>query len=73
MEKYLIDIKNSNTRLEIKEIIIKLFNDESISDIDFDYLISEFVSIIENKLRIKIDNFENTDTSYYQKILELNF
>lgn len=73
MEKYLIDIKNSNTRLEIKEIIINLFNDESISDIDFDYLISEFVSIIENKLRIKIDNFENTDTSYYQKILELNF
>lgn len=73
MEKYLEDIKQSKTREEIKKILETLFNDNTINDIDFDYLIGQIIPIIENNLQIKIDNFENTDTSSYQKVLEFDF
>ena len=58
---------------EMKAIITKAFYDNEVTDKDFSDLVSIFIPIIESNLGIHIDNYEKTNTSSYQKILELNF
>ena len=73
LDNYIEEMKKSNTREEMKAIITKAFYDNEVTDKDFSDLVSIFIPIIENNLGIHIDNYEKTNTSSYQKILELNF
>lgn len=73
LENYIKEMEQAKTKEEIKEIITKTFDDDDINDKDFDDLINTFIPIIENNLGIHIDNYEETETSNYQKVLELNF
>ncbi len=72
-DKYLKMIKKANTETEIKEIIKMATNDNTFEDRDYDMFIYEIAPIIESKLKIKIDNYENTDSGLYQKIIDLEF
>ena len=73
IDNYIEEMKKSNTREEMKAIITKAFYDNEVTDKDISDLASIFIPIIENNLGIHIGNYEKTNTSSYQKILELNF
>lgn len=71
--EYMKLIKNAKTKAEIKDIIGIATNDNDFEDKDFDNFIYDIAPIIEEKLGIKIDNFEETDTGLFQKIIDLQF
>lgn len=71
--EYMKLIKNAETKAEIKDIIGIATNDNDFEDKDFDNFIYDIAPIIEEKLGIKIDNFEETDTGLFQKIIDLQF
>lgn len=71
--KYIEMIKKANTKEEIKDIIKLATNDNDFEDKDYDNFIYYIVPIIEEKLGIQIDNFENTNTGVFEKIIDLQF
>lgn len=71
--EYMKLIKNAKTKAEIKDIIGIATNDNDFEDTSFDNFIYDIAPIIEEKLGIKIDNFEETDTGLFQKIIDLQF